>query len=224
MRKPALLGFLAALAVGAAVLLGLGLTQGSSLAYTPGVTPFAPVVDLRPQQRACVAPVTPPRDTSFERVRVFAGTDGRPGPPLEVTVSPEANRPDLARGRSAGGYRSSGPAPTAATVDVGRVRPTGPVVVCVRNRGSGKVSLFGAGGNASAPASSLDGTPIGGDVAVRLEHRRSRSVIALGPAMAERASRFKPGWAGPVVIGLLAALVLLGVPALLAVAMRRAVP
>ncbi len=224
MRSPALLGFLAALVVGAAGLLGLGLTQRSSLAYTPGVTPFAPVVEVRPQQRVCVAPITPPRDTTFERVRVFAGTDGRPGPPLEVTVSPEANGPDLARGRSAGGYRSSGPAPTEATVDVGRVRPTGPVVVCVRNAGAGRIALFGAGGIASAPASSLDGAPVSGDVAVRLEHRRSRSVIALGPAMAERAARFKPGWAGPVGLGLLAALVLLGVPALLAVAVRRAVP
>jgi hypothetical protein len=224
MRRAPLVGLLAALLVGAAVLLGLGLTQRSSLAYTPGVTPFAPVAELRPKQRACVAPITPPEDVTFDRVRVFAGTDGRPGPPLEVTVAPEANEPDLARGRSAGGYRSAGPAPAPATVEVGRVRPDGAIVVCVRNAGSRKLALFGAGGIASGPTTTVEGVPSPGDISVRLEDSRSRSLVALLPAMAERASRFKPGWAAPGVLGLLGALVLLGVPALLALALRRAGP
>jgi hypothetical protein len=222
MRSPAVLGFLAVLAIGAVGLVVAGFATGSALVYTPGVTPFSPVVTLQPGQRACMRPISTPDGATFERVRVFAGRDGIPGPPLEASVATVKGGDELGRGRLAGGYRGAGkPAPVA--IPVGRVHPTEPIEVCVRDAGSAPVALWGAPTIASKSDTVLGGgPPLGSDISVRLERAHERSLIAGLPDEAERASVFKAGVLSPPVWLVFALVVLLGVPALLVLALRRA--
>jgi hypothetical protein len=215
-------GFVAALAAGAIVLCVLGLTQRSRLVYTPGVTPFGPVLALKSNQQACVAPISLPRGASFDQVRIFAGTAGAPGPELEVRAQPAAGGAALATGRAEGGYRAVNQ-PAALAIRLPRVSDGRPLAICVRNMGSATVSLFGAGAIASGAAVSIDGgSPLGSDAAVRLETQHPRSLLALLPEVAQRASLFKAGVVSPALLAVLAAALLIGVPLLLGYALRNA--
>lgn len=222
MRSLAVLGFLAVLVVGAIGLAAAGFAAGSALVYTPGVTPFSPVVTLQAGQQVCMRPISPPDGATFERVRVFAGVDGMPGPPLEATVAPANGGGELGRGRVAGGYRGAGK-PASVAIPVGRVHPTSPMRVCVRDAGSTPAALWGAPTIASKSDTVLDGgPPLGSDISVRLERAGKRSLIAGLPDEAERASLFKARILSPGLWLVGALVVLLGIPALLVQALRRA--
>jgi hypothetical protein len=218
MRR-ATIAFAATLAVGLTVLAVLALTRGSALVYTIGVQPQVPVTRLAANARACQAPLLPPRDEPIERI----GFNVSGGERVEMSLIDEQGR-TIARGSA----RPPAPPPTGrapglTAADVAAVRPRGPVTACVANDGSQPVTIWGTIDAASGDTTGRqDGKPIGADMAVVLERREERSLLALAPEMAVRASLFRARWLSPVAYGVLALLVLVGVPALLLGALRSA--
>jgi hypothetical protein len=218
MRK-ATIAFAATVAVGVAVLAVLALTRGSALVYTIGVQPQAPVTALAANARACQSPLLLPRDEPIERIAFNVSGGER----VEMSMIDENGR-TIARGAA----RPPAPPPPGTrpgltAADVEAVLPRGPVTVCVANDGSQPVTIWGTIDAASGETTAkVDGKPIGADMAVVLERRDERSLLALAPEMAARASLFRARWLSPVAYGVLALLVLVGVPALLLGALRSA--
>jgi hypothetical protein len=211
------------LGVIAAGLLGLvvfTLTQERTLAFTLGVPKGAPVAPLRPGEVVCQAPIAvPDAAAAFDRVAFQIGTYRRPGPPLEVTVEPAAGGRPVARGQLASGYQDV----SVSSVAVGRVTTRDPVRVCIRNRGTDRAAIYGAADAASRTSTaSLNGRPLNADLSLVFEREHARSLASLVPAMLDRASLFRASWLGAWAYALLALVVVLGIPALLALALRDA--
>jgi hypothetical protein len=186
-----------------------GLTRTSDLVYGDGVAPLAQT-DFSPGQRICQQPIVLPDGSRFERVRLFAGARGTPGPPLEVSIGSRT-------ARLPGGYGAH----TALLAPLGGGE--GSLRVCVRNVGDRPATIWGssARNGTSASAATLDGKPVDYDVSLRFERETPRSLLALVPAIGERASQFKPGVVSSGSLLALALIVLLGVPVLLVVALNR---
>jgi hypothetical protein len=220
MRRPVvvLLGVCAATVV---VLLLSAVTSKERRAFTLGVAAAGPVTTLQPGQEVCEEPVVVPDGAAaFDRVAFSLGTFGRPGPPVDVRVS-AVNGSFQARGRLPGGYADVKRAPTPA-VAVGHVAPLRePLRICLRNAGTAKVAVYGNGDLASRTSTAVkDGKLAGADISLVLERNAPRSALSLVPAMFSRTSLWRAGWVGAWTYWLLAAIVLLAVPALLAVALR----
>src|SRR4051794_3509193 len=199
---------LAALAVaGALAVVAVAAGDGRVVAHAVGLPAIGPAARLAQGEQLCRRGIDVP--VGFQRVRVVTITDGRPGPPLAVTVRSRAGR--VARARVAGGY-------PGGTVEarVGAFPAKSIVSVCVRNLGVRSVVLLGL------PPGVLLGDL--GDVNIPVEMAvvfvRARPVSTLGqvPAMMRRAALFKPVPAG--VLWALLGLVVVGLPALLAGALR----
>lgn len=213
-------GVLATLAVVSILLVGAG--RKTDLAFTLGVFPGGPVTTLAPGQTACQRPIDVPRGGGFDAVTVPLGTFRQAGPAVGVTVIALPGRAPLAHGTLAAGYPDIG----ARSLERIAVSPAVPentrIAVCLRNAGTSRVAIYG-NADVATSASSLykDGRPAGADAALSFS-RESRSVLSLFGLSADRASLFKAGWVGPWTFWLLAALVAVGVPALLAFALARA--
>jgi hypothetical protein len=215
----------------AAVLLGLCfagllalaavvLTQKDHLAFTLGVPASGPVTSLQSGQTVCQGPISIPDDAArFDRVVVYPSSGSRRGQPLDVTIVRAAGGAAIASGRIAGGY----PPMQASAAELGRVTTGAPFDVCIRDAGPGGVELYGAAdGSSRTSSASVAGKGIGVDVAVVFERDHSRSIASLVPAMLDRASLFRASWIGAWVYVLLGLVVILGIPALLALALRDA--
>src|SRR3954452_6432950 len=214
------------LAICLAGVVGLALvavTMRTRLAFTLGVTAGGVAAGLAPRHEACQTPVAiPDADAAFERVVVTLGTYGRPGPPVEITVAPVRGGAALAQGRLPGGYPDVDRSPRHA-VEVGKVTTQAPVRVCVRNLGDHKVAVYGNGPLASRTSSAtLDGRPLNSDLSLTFELDGSPSLASLVPAIFNRASLFRAGWVGAWTYVVLALAMLLGVPLLVAAALRAA--
>jgi hypothetical protein len=198
---------------GLALLAVAGLTRGSDLVYSPGVSAQLPVTELPAGARACQGPMRAP-DT-FDRVGLTVGTAGSAGPALDVEVVDERGR-ELAAGSLAAGYAGA----TEQVVEVGEVRTADPVSVCiVPDR---KVAVLGQVGAASQQTTgTIDGADVGVDFAFTLRSEE-RSLVALAPAVAERASLFRAGWLPPAAYLVLALAVIVAAPLLLARGFARA--
>jgi len=203
---------LAALAVaGALAVVAVAAGDERVVAHAVGLPAIGPAARLAQGEQLCRTGIDVP--VGFERVRVVTITGGRAGPPLAVTVRSRAGR--TARARIAAGY-------PGGTVEarVGAFPAESVVSVCVRNLGVREVVMLGL------PPGVLLGDL--GDVNVPVEMAvvfvRDRPVSTLGqvPAMMRRAALFKPVPAG--VLWALLALVVVGLPALLAGALRAAEP
>lgn len=200
------LAFLITFAVCLAGVLVLGLTRTSDLVYSPGVVAGGPVAGVAGGQRACQAPIQLPDDTSFDRVAVTAGSAARPAPRLAVEVVDAASSARLASGSAEVG------APAERVVRTGRVETADPLRICFANRDAGTITLYGQPGIASPRSSAtVGGKPIDFDIAVELR-TEPRSLVALLPTMAERASLFRAGWVTPVTYLVLGLLLLVGAP------------
>ena len=205
-----------------AAVLALGLTKRDALVYTLGVPPVRPSAPLRPGGQACQAPIDLPAGQSFERVLLWLGTYLKPGPAADVVVSDARGGRVLGVGHLKPGYPDIAAA-GVHRVDVGHVAPAGPIRVCVVDRGPGRVAVYGVRGIASPPTSAtLNGAPIGDDLAFTFEHAHGRPVLALAGDIAHRMSLFKLSWAGAWLYVLLAVAAALAVPALLIGALRAA--
>jgi hypothetical protein len=220
--RSGVLAFLAVLAVGLLALIAIGLTRGSPTIYTLGVAPQGPVAQLKPGSKACQGVVELPDGASYDRIGLYPRSAGAPGAAVDVTIRPASGGAALARGTLAGGYRAGSPPPMRA-VDVGHQRQGGPITVCFENAGQRKLELWGTGAVASPSTSAtVDDKPQDFDLGVTFERANERSLIALLPDVAARASVFHPQWVSPVAYTLLAALLVIGGPALLVLALRRA--
>lgn len=219
MRKPAVVvAALCALTVAALVVVALA--QRTSLAFTLGVASVIPAVGLDPGDEGCQTPISVPGGGEFDRVVLHLGTYRRPGPEVEVEVRDRAaDGRVIGRGTLAAGYADIGREPEHA-IRVGEIPAGRQIDVCVLNRGSTKVAVFGNADAASrTSAATFNGQPAGVDMTMVFE-RSPRSLASLTGALADRAALFKLGWIGGWTFWLLAALVLLAVPVLLVRAVR----
>lgn len=195
-----------------------------SLAFTLGVPSVAGVAAVPSGSETCQNSIAVPPAAGFDRVGLRLGTYFRRGPEVRVTVRVTGGGRTLARGRLAGGY----PDIAEAGQQFVALSPSVParlrVDVCVANRGSRRVAVFGAG-DVAAPTSTatLDGRALGQDLDLVFERSESRSVGTLTPAILGRASLFRPGWVGSWTYVVLALVAVAAVPWFTLQALRRAV-
>jgi hypothetical protein len=220
MRRPVAV-LLGACALAAIVLLLVVATTSERRAFTLGVEATGPALTLAPNDEVCQQPVAiPDGDAAFDRVAFTLGSVDQPGSPVDVTLK-AADGGTIASGRVAGGYPSSGP--TNERVSVGHVTTRSPMRVCLRNAGSAKIAVYGNGDLASRTSTAyLNGKQLGVDIGLSFERAEPRSALSLLPAFFVRASLWRADWIGGWVYWLLGAVVLLAVPALMAVALRSA--
>jgi hypothetical protein len=131
--------------------------------------------------------------------------------------SAESGR-SLGRGRLPAGY----PDVSQPVVVVGSVRGEQRAEVCLTNVGLHRLALYGNAA-AAAPVSDarLGNRALETDLTLVFERGESRSMLSLLPDVFNRASLFRPGWVGTWTFWVLTALLLVGVPVLLALAMAR---
>lgn len=216
-RGIAAIGAVCALAV-AAVALAAG-SDDRPLAFDLGVHTSIVAVALDPGREQCEVGVHVP--VGFSAARLTLGTYGRPGPPLAVVVRDTFTRRPLARGGLPAGSADGAAAAVRVTPAVARGRL---VDVCVRNAGPGRVALYG-GPPRDAQLSAI-GSPAGrpgprADIALDFLRAKPRSALSLVPDVFERAAVFRPGFVGSWTFWLLLVAVALGLPLLLAAALRR---
>jgi hypothetical protein len=215
--------FLAVLAVGLVALVAVGLPQRSSLVYSLGVAPALRATQIAPGFPACQGPVRVPNGDTFDRVGFMV--DPLTGsPPVRVEVRERSGGRVLASGRLDGGYGAFKPgSQDLHVVELDRaVETRAPVDLCLADAGRAPVAVIGQAGIASPTTSATRaGKPISPDLAFELR-RENRSLIALLPTIAERAAQFRAGWVTPGVYLVLALLILVGAPVLLARGLARA--
>jgi hypothetical protein len=197
-------------------LLATAVTDKRDLAFTLGVRPGQVAAVVPSQESACQSPIYVPTDA--DRVRLQVGTFGRPGPPLTISARSVQDGALVAAGKVHGGYGD------VSTVDAPAGLPEGALVgVCVQNRGARRVALYG-GPYQAARTSRLRvaGRLTGTDLTLVFERNEPRSIASLLPEMVDRAVLFKAGWLSSALLWSIAALFMVGVPALLVVALSRA--
>lgn len=219
MRKAAVLGFLAPIIVLAIAKFVPHLGgQAPSIDSTPAVQPLAELTDvtLEPGQTLCVRGVALGPDSRFAR---FFRPVRRAGvPPLTVTATGP-------RYRSVSQTPRNRDAPRVITVPLEPPRTEiDGASICIRNDGRRNTYLIGVppGLDSTVSETSVNGRPIPEDVTVTLLKDPSASRLSNLPAILDRASAFTPF--GPWAAWLLSALVVVGVPAALGVALARSCP
>jgi hypothetical protein len=217
MRSWAVRSFLVVAVAGLIVAFAVVAGESRNTAFTLGVAPGLPAAELRPGAEVCQTPVAVAE--AFDGVRMQVGTYRRQGPPLAVSIrKPDGGRV-LAAGRIPGGYADV----SQPEVQLDSTVAAGPrVAICVRNSGQRKVALYGGSELAhSGTSAKIDGRDEGTDLTLVFV-RPPTSLLSQTSEIFERASLFRPVWIGPWAYWLLAGLLLLGVPALLARAMGAA--
>ncbi|MFL5819780.1 MAG: hypothetical protein ACJ76S_03755 [Solirubrobacteraceae bacterium] len=217
-----LLGGAAAVVIAAVIVLA---TDQRRLAFTNGVAPRQAVATLTPGQRACQRRI--PVIERFGLVAPATDTGGRPGPALGVSVLEHRSGGVIRVGRVPAGYRTRIDAPGApATAEVGRVRSGRDIDVCLDNAGAAPVQLVGTSVTKSSQSDLEAGgrgqRPAGGNLQLIFLRERPISLLEELPAAFARAALFHPPVVGAWTFWLLAALVAVGVPLLLARALRSA--
>ena len=215
-RAVAVFAALAVLAVGALLLVAA--SRETRLAFTLGVAPGGVVATLAPGQVACQGAIDVPDGAGFDTITVPLDASGRPAT-IQATVKQAGSPLVLARGTLTGAGTQAGPTSVHVAPPVAaRTR----IDVCLRNAGDAPVGVRG-NADVAAPSSTLfkQDKPVGADAALSFA-RAPRSMLSLFGVSADHAAVFKAGWVGPWTFWLLAALVALGVPALLAFALLRA--
>ncbi|MEA2412917.1 MAG: hypothetical protein QOC77_3478 [Thermoleophilaceae bacterium] len=220
-------------AVVLAVVIGeIVFAAGSStdLVQSTYVNPVVPVAPVEPGSTVCQQPfgIT----EAFDRVRFNAGTFGKPGPPLFVSVTDQGSRAELASGQVRRGWVDNG---KAQDVSIGTVAPGPQVSVCIHNEGRVPTYLygdyyhgaFGKGPLGVTPTNStsvayVDGVPLEGDLALWMHSSKPHTRLSWIPAMFRHAAAFKPPFVGAWTFWLLALLLILGAPLALWAALRSA--
>lgn len=198
-------------ATGLVVLLAVAALDERELAFTLGVVPNGVALELEPGEQACQEPIDVAAE--FAAVRVVPAADGLPGPALTLTVRDLRSGRTLGRGRTPEGYSPAEP----QTARVGTVRRGQRVAVCVRNSGRAAVGLYGGPQQAARTSRAVDGgRPTGRDLSLVFLRGEPASALAVVPDMFRRAALWRPGWVGVWTFWVLAALVALAVPLLLA--------
>jgi hypothetical protein len=207
---------------GTAVLAVVGLivtmaTDERGLAFTLGVRATQVATVLKAGDEACQRPIDVPADA--DSVEFQVGTFHRPGQPIEITVRSASGL--LGNGRLPGGY----PDNSRQSVKVDGIEKGERISLCVHNAGRSRLALYGGAPQAArTSAVFLEGREQPADLTLIFQREPPRSMLSLLPAVFERASLFHPGWVEDWLFWLIAAVVALGVPLTLALAMSSAGP
>jgi hypothetical protein len=194
--------------------------QRDSLAFTLGVPRATLVANVGPGREVCQRPIDVPAGGAFDRVALGVGTYGRSGSPLQVTVR-SVGGSTLATGTLAGGYPDAARRPVEG-VRLDREVTATPIAVCVANRGGRVVALYGAPDLAARGSTAVrGGRPLRKDVSLVFE-RAPRSVAAEVPRMLARAALFRFPAMGAWAYVVLALLLVVAGPLLIARAVTAA--
>jgi hypothetical protein len=215
-----------ALSIAVVVLLGVGalLVTGAGkhthLVQTTAVNPVYPVAPLRAGATVCQAPLGTAEP--FDRVQFNAGTLGRPGPPLAVSVTDQSTGAEIGWGRQQPGWVDNG---VPREIHVGTIEGGPRIGVCVRNLGRTTAYLYGDyyhGKGVKGPlgvtptnstvVAAVDGVIIEGDLAMSFYSAKEHSALSWIPAIFRHAAAFKPPFVGAWTFWLLALLALIGAP------------
>jgi hypothetical protein len=213
MRSPRL-AFAAVFTLGLIALVIAGFARQSDLVYSPGVNPFSPILDVPAGKRACQGPLRSPNGDEFDRIGfTVTSLDS----PVRAQVIDTGSGRTLATGHLPAGGRG-----IAHVVEVGSVRTSAPMQICLVNDGRKKLALYGQAGAASAYSiGTLNGKDTGFDFAYTLR-REPRSIMSLLPTIADRAALFRAAWVTPAVYLVLALLIIVLAPLLLVRGLARA--
>jgi hypothetical protein len=195
------------------------LRERAAVSSTPIIRPPSVVAELqlRPAREACVSDVlfTP----QAEEVKVQVTRTGQDaGPPLAWTASAPGYR---ARAAAPAGY---GPRQDLEVALAPAKRQVGGGKLCVRNAGRTDVWFLGTVEERALATqrTSIDGEPAPVQLAVTLQEREPRAILARTGELLDRAAAFRPAYLGPGVLWLLLAGVVLLVPAAVLAAFRQA--
>ena len=160
-------------------------------------------VRLRGHDVACLQGVTFDRDSEVVGLTL---------------AEPPARHVALVLSAAAPGYRARATArPESVSVRAPIAPPARSTIgrLCIANAGRGAIALAGTAepGTASRPVASVNGAPIGPDIAVSLYRRRRSSYLARAGDILRHASTYTWGVLGPAALALLAVVLLVGVPA-----------
>lgn len=217
MRSRAIVLLLGTCVAGACAVALTAAGDARTLAFTTNVTAAGPVIEAHPGERACQRALE--AGASFDSVELLLGTGTFPGPPLELTVHQAVAGRVVATGRLPAGARDN----QGAIVQLDRTVPEGTSMdVCVRNTGGREVAFYGGPSYLSPGHSFVGNRPGSGDMRIVFLRTEPRSALAQVPDMFERATRFRPDVVGAWTFWVLLVLVAIGIPALLAVALRAA--
>jgi GT2 family glycosyltransferase len=211
MRSPAVAvgAFGVTVVAGLAVLLLAASDDRSDVAFTNEASSSQEVVSIAGRRTFCQRVADVPKSFDGVNIPIYSG---RSTEPFALVVR------DGRRGTRLGaGQGSAPPAPAFVAIQTGRVEAGRPVRVCVENRSRGRLGLYGTG---EGERRVTRGTVRNGRVAL-IFTGESRSLLQRIPDAFGRAELFKPAWLGAWTFWLLAAGFILGVPTLLAVALRR---
>ncbi len=174
-------------------------------------------LQVRPGVRACVSNVFFTPDAEEVKVQVTRARPGA-GPPLAVTARAAGYR---AATTLRGGY---GPRQDLEIPLAAASREVGGGQLCLRNGGTRDVWFLGTVEERALATqrTTLDGGPAPVQLAVTLQERETRSLLARTGQLLDRAATFRPGYLAAPVLWLLLAGVLLAVPAATLLAFRRA--
>ncbi len=205
----ALAGLLALTAVAAG--------EKRDLAFSLPVGAVGPTAKIWPGETACQRPITAQED--FEAVQLQVGSGRRAELSVAAVPLPDGG-PRLAATRIA-----FPPGRSDVTVELGRTVPQeARFALCMRNVGQGVVALYGARARADdGSAVYQGGRRENADLALVFLRDESRSVLSQVPDIFQRAALFRPGLVGAWTFWVMLIAVALGVPALLAAALRRSV-
>ena len=230
---------LAILGVAAVVVLGFvglafaAITTTSNQEQTLGVGPFFPIAALHPRGGVvCEEPIAVSKPIT--NIRFNVGTRGRPGTPLDVTVSRWGHGGGvIAAGHVPGGWVDDG---SPQLVHVQEVPADQNVSICIRNRGLVPAYVFGDTGSGGVgtklgadprptitPAqASVDGKSISGDISMSFVGAKARSLVSRLPDVFDRAALFRPRFVEPWMFWLLFAAIVIFMPLVLLRALVRA--
>jgi hypothetical protein len=209
--------FLGVFAAGLVAILLVGLSDKRVEAFTLGVVPGSGIAQLQAGDTLCQRPIEV--EETFSWLRLVVSSPQPPGPPLLVEVRDTGGRV-LGHAGVRGGY---GKAPTNVVAPVGRVDKGRRVAVCVRHQGSKRTTAVLYGGVAVAAAgsdASLDGHGLGQDLSVVFLRDSEPTLLSLAGDVVDRASLWHGEWIHPWLLWLVVALLVLALPALLALALR----
>ena len=191
-----------------------------AISSTPIVRPPSVIAELqlRPDRTACVSDVLLGPDAE-EVAEEVARAPRAAGPPLELTARGPGFR---ARASTTGGYNPR----TALEIPISpAARQIAGGEVCVRNAGRSDVWFLGTVEERalSTQRTTIDGRPAAVQLAMTLQEREDRGLLARTGELLDRVAAFRPGYLGPAVLWILLAAVVLAVPAATLLALRRAV-
>jgi hypothetical protein len=234
MRRGAWIAVLVTAFAGVAALLVGRAGDERPLQQRLGVFVQGPVAPLSPGHVACQVPVGLVDRTPA--ITFNPGTpQSQPGPAILVTLRDTRTGKIVASGRVAKGFDPR----RAQTAKLSPAAPPSVVSVCFRTLGPGRVLLFGDSSVGGAiferaqvkgkhPTITTSDAVVDGhrlpdkDIAMVFPRPQPKSVLAIVPEMFRRASLFRPGWLGAWTFWLLAALIVIGAPLLLARAVASA--